>query len=92
MATQKPRPPDTHRWAWMPRTKQIRVARAELKITVGRIAQDLGRNPTQISDILLGYRRPTEELAREIAEYLGKDLESLFFRIDLENPDQASAA
>jgi transcriptional regulator with XRE-family HTH domain len=88
----KPRPPEVHQWAWYARVKELRVAKAELNVKVHRMASDLGRNRSHLSDVMRGYQRPSEELAREIAEYFGKPVESLFFKVDLENPDQASAA
>jgi DNA-binding XRE family transcriptional regulator len=76
---------------WLPRVRELRVARAELGVSVTAIAKDLGRSRSHVCDVING-RRTSNALASQIARYFGVPIEELFFQKDLENPDQASAA
>lgn len=76
---------------WFPRTKALRMKRAETGVTVVQIAKDLGRSKQHVSDVLNGART-SERLAKELACYFSVPVEDLFIELDLESPDQASCA
>jgi len=90
MATK--RAPRRRRPGFLPKTKALRVKRAEIGVTVTRMAQDLGRNRCYLFRIFRGAENPSEAVARSIAEYFGARVEDLFTVVDLENPDGAAAA
>jgi transcriptional regulator with XRE-family HTH domain len=56
-----------------------------------RLARQLGLTDTVLSKIIHGYRQPTAEQRKLLAEYLSVDEEWLFERYDV-NPIRNSAA
>lgn len=82
---------EAHREVWLANVRAIRLKRAARNITVTQVARDLNRNYRHVYDVLRG-RTTSEKMARDIAEYFETPVEDLFQRIDLENPDKASAA
>jgi len=71
--------------------RQLRVVRAAAGVSVTQMCRDLGRSRQHLSAVLNG-RQTSENTAKRIAEYFEKPLEDLFRPVDLENPDQATAA
>lgn len=76
---------------WLPNKRALAVKRAETGVKVYQIAQDLGRSLSHVSDVMNG-RRTSEIMAKALADYFSVPVENLFTRVDIENPDQASAA
>jgi len=76
----------------MPRAKALRVVRAEVGVSITRMAKDLGYCRDHIGQVMGGRRRASESVASAIADYFEKPVEELFFPVDLDNPNEATAA
>jgi transcriptional regulator with XRE-family HTH domain len=75
----------------LPKVRELAIARAMAGVSVNNIAEDLGTTPHHISHVMTGNVL-SNKIARQLAEYFGRPVEELFKAVDLENPDQASAA
>lgn len=79
----------------LPRVRPLAVARAATGKTIQEMADETGLSYWQLTHLLNGStysNQYAEKMARKIAEYFGCSLEELFFAVDLENPDDATAA
>ena len=63
---------------------RIKVARAEVNITQGELAEKIGVTRQAVNSIELGKYVPSTLLALKMARYFGKTVEELFM---LENGD-----
>ena len=78
----------TRRLIWMPRVREIRIARAETGLSYRQIAKDIGIAPWTVQHALGGYQICSDGLVSKVSAYFNRDAKELFFQIDLENPDE----
>ena len=57
---------------------RLKVARAEVKITQGELAEKIGVTSQAVNSIELGKYVPSTLLALKMARYFGKTVEELF--------------
>ena len=73
---------------WIARIREIRIIKAENRLSCREIAEDLGYPPHRISHIIGGHQVATPKIAQDLAKYFNRDVKELFICIDLENPDE----
>ncbi|MBR5725559.1 MAG: helix-turn-helix transcriptional regulator [Muribaculaceae bacterium] len=61
---------------------RIKVARAEMNITQGELAEKIGVTRQAVNSIELGKYVPSTLLALKMAQYFGKTVEELFILED----------
>jgi len=61
---------------------RIKVARAEVNITQGELAEKIGVTRQAVNSIELGKYVPSTILALKMAQYFGKTVEELFILED----------
>ena len=61
---------------------RIKVARAEVNITQGELAEKIGVTRQAVNSIELGKYVPSTLLALKMARYFGKTVEELFMRLE----------
>ena len=61
---------------------RIKVARAEVNITQGELAEKIGVTRQAVNSIELGKYVPSTLLALKMAQYFGKTVEELFILED----------
>jgi len=76
---------------WLPRLRELRAVRAREGITVAELAAKIGRSNTQVQKVLTGHQTQNT-IAEAVAAHFGLPIEELFQKVDLENPDEATAA
>lgn len=87
----KKRPPQHSHRVWIARTRALRVQRAEVGVSVTRMASDIGCDRSHLSRVLNG-RCTSDRMARRISEYFQVPITELFVELDLEAFDQTAAA
>ena len=81
------KPKSREKIVWLPRVRDIRLAKAAVGISVRNMAEDLGLNTWRLQHILGGQQFCTQSIANKVAAYFNRDVKELFICIDLENPD-----
>lgn len=76
---------------WLPKLPELRAIKGRMGITTAELAQELGQSRHQVSKVLTGDK-VSRPIALKIAKFFERPIEDLFIKVDLENPDQATAA
>lgn len=75
--------------------KPFQIERAAAGKTVKEIAQETGLSYAMLTHLMSGSQYSNEyatRMATKLAEYFGRSVDELFFAVDLENPEDRTAA
>ena len=69
----------------MPRDEPLSVAIAHAGVTQTQIAKDIGVDPRTLNQVINGNKM-SAVMAQKLADYFNRDINDLFFAVDLRNP------